>query len=162
MRHIGLNRCRRCWDTEPFTRSLRRFAKSVWSWCITEAHDFSNSICVRLSRSKYWKTLLYLKQDCSRHAYEWKGIRRNNQIIRSCILVSKSPRPSLKNERVMKFMRTYSNTLEKNSEHREQHSHQLLWDLTWRVLLGWRTIVMANQQCTQEQSHPSHQWLFLK
>ena len=157
MRHIGLNRCRRCWDTEPFTRSLRRFAKSVWSWCITEAHDFSNSICVRLSRSKYWKTLLYLKQDCSGHAYEWKGIL---EITKSSEAVSLFQKPAslFKNERVMKFMSTCSTKLDKNSE----HSHQLVWDLTWRVLLGWRTIVMANQQCTQEQSHPSHQWMFLK
>lgn len=46
---------------EQFIRSLRSFAKSVWSWCITEAHDFSNSICVRLSRSKYWKIRRYLE-----------------------------------------------------------------------------------------------------
>lgn len=59
-RHIGLKHWRLCWDVEPFARSMWRWENLEWSCCITDSHDFSNSICVRFSRSKYWNIRQYL------------------------------------------------------------------------------------------------------
>lgn len=67
-RHLDRDCKRRCWYGEHFVRSFRCIAKSVWSWCITAAQDFSNSICVRLSLSKYWKTRRYLP---IKSFYQW-------------------------------------------------------------------------------------------